>query len=57
MGDVSHISTEIIEGHREVKTFGNQKYEIDRFNKVNQRNRRQLMKNWQRKRSANLLFS
>ena len=44
MGDVSHISTEIIEGHREVKTFGAQSYEIKRFDKVNQKNRRQRMK-------------
>ncbi|OUR71960.1 lipid A export permease/ATP-binding protein MsbA [Methylophaga sp. 41_12_T18] len=44
MGDVSHISTEIIEGHREVKTFGGQDYEIARFDKVNQTNRRQRMK-------------
>jgi len=44
MGDISHISTEVIEGHREVKTFGGQDYEIKRFDKVNQKNRRQRMK-------------
>lgn len=44
MGDVSHSSSEIIEGHREVKTFGSQQYEAARFNKVNQLNRRQRMK-------------
>ncbi|OUR64697.1 lipid A export permease/ATP-binding protein MsbA [Methylophaga sp. 42_25_T18] len=44
MGDVSHISTEIIDGQREVKTFGAQTYELKRFDKVNQRNRRQRMK-------------
>ena len=44
MGDVSHISSEIIEGHREVKTFGSQQYEIKRFDKVNQANRQQRMK-------------
>ena len=44
MGDVSHISSEIIEGHREVKTFGSQQYEIKRFDKVNQKNRQQRMK-------------
>ncbi|RKZ96393.1 MAG: lipid A export permease/ATP-binding protein MsbA [Gammaproteobacteria bacterium] len=44
MGDVSHISSEIIEGHREVKTFGSQEYEIKRFDKVNQKNRQQRMK-------------
>lgn len=44
MGDVSHVSGEIIEGHREVKTFGGQAYETERFEKVNQGNRRQQMK-------------
>ncbi len=44
MGDVSHVSGEIIEGHREVKTFGGQRYESKRFDKVNQGNRRQQMK-------------
>jgi subfamily B ATP-binding cassette protein MsbA len=44
MGDVSHVSGEIIEGHREVKTFGGQDYESKRFDRVNQHNRRQQMK-------------
>lgn len=44
MGDVSHVSGEIIEGHREVKTFGGQSYEARRFDRVNQGNRRQQMK-------------
>ncbi len=44
MGDVSHISSEVIDGHREVKAFGSQEYEIKRFEKVNQQNRRQRMK-------------
>lgn len=44
MGDISHISSEVIEGHREVKTFGAQSYETLRFEKVNQQNRRQRMK-------------
>jgi subfamily B ATP-binding cassette protein MsbA len=44
MGDISHISSEVIEGHREVKTFGAQVYENQRFDKVNQQNRRQRMK-------------
>jgi len=44
MGDVSHTSSEVIEGHREVKTFGSQHYEAKRFDKVNQLNRRQRMK-------------
>mgnify|MGYP000423823335 CR=1 FL=1 len=44
MGDVSHISSEMIEGHREVKTFGSQQYEIKRFDRANQKNRQQRMK-------------
>jgi subfamily B ATP-binding cassette protein MsbA len=44
MGDVGHISNEIIEGHREVKTFGSQQYELKRFDIINQQNRRQRMK-------------
>jgi len=44
MGDVGHVSSEIIEGHREVKTFGSQDYELKRFDVINQQNRRQRMK-------------
>lgn len=44
MGDVGHVSSEIIEGHREVKTFGSQDYELKRFDIINQQNRRQRMK-------------
>jgi subfamily B ATP-binding cassette protein MsbA len=44
MGDVGHICNEVIDGHREVKTFGSHPYEIKRFDKVNQKNRQQRMK-------------
>lgn len=44
MGDVGHVSSEVIDGHREVKTFGSQAYEAKRFDRVNQLNRRQRMK-------------
>jgi len=44
MGDVGHICSEIIEGQREVKTFGSQDYENKRFDVINQQNRRQRMK-------------
>jgi len=44
MGDVGHVSSEIIEGHREVKTFSSQDYELRRFDIINQQNRRQRMK-------------
>ena len=44
MGDVGHICSEAVEGHREIKTFGSQDFETKRFDKVNQANRRQRMK-------------
>jgi subfamily B ATP-binding cassette protein MsbA len=44
VGDVGHISSEVIKGHREVKIFGSQQYEYYRFEQINQRNRRQMMK-------------
>lgn len=44
MGDVSHVCSEVIDGHREVKTFGSQAYEINRFDRVNKTNRGQRMK-------------
>ncbi len=44
MGDVGHISSEVIEGQREVKTFGSQQYESQRFHVINQKNRHQRMK-------------
>ena len=37
MGDVGHICNEIIDGQREVKTFGSQAYEIARFERVNKK--------------------
>ncbi|MCL4140832.1 UNVERIFIED_CONTAM: hypothetical protein GTU68_066865 [Idotea baltica] len=44
MGDVGHICNEIIDGQREVKTFGSQAYESNRFEKINKKNRQQRMK-------------
>jgi ATP-binding cassette, subfamily B, bacterial MsbA len=44
IGNVSHIAQEAIEGHREVKIFGGQTYEAQRFEQVNEHNRRQTMK-------------
>ncbi|ABA59128.1 lipid A export permease/ATP-binding protein MsbA [Nitrosococcus oceani] len=44
MGDVSQVAQETIEGHREVKIFGGQTYEAERFDQVNEQNRRQTMK-------------
>jgi subfamily B ATP-binding cassette protein MsbA len=44
MGDVGHITKEIIDGHKEVKTFGAQAYETTRFEKINKHNHQQRMK-------------
>ncbi|SFK18742.1 lipid A export permease/ATP-binding protein MsbA [Methylophaga sulfidovorans] len=44
MGNVSHVCGEIIEAHREVKTFGSQAYETARFDRINRKNRGQQMK-------------
>lgn len=44
MGGVGHICSEIVDGHREVKTFNTQTHEAVRFDSVNQQNRRQRMK-------------
>lgn len=44
MGDVTHAASEAISGYREVRTFGGQQYERQRFQRVSQDNRRQSMK-------------
>ena len=44
MGDVTHIASEAVQGHREMRTFGGVGYERDRFRKVSNQNRRQSMK-------------
>lgn len=44
MGDVTHVSEEIILGQRVIKIFGGEKYERDRFAEVNERNRQLFMK-------------
>jgi subfamily B ATP-binding cassette protein MsbA len=44
IGDVSHVAQETIVGHREVKIFGGQIHEAQRFNRVNEQNRQQTMK-------------
>ena len=40
MGDVTHVSEEVIGGHQVIKVFGGQRYEHDHFEKVNEQNRR-----------------
>ena len=44
MGDVTQVSSESINANKEVKIFGQQKSEIDKFNSVNSNNRIQNLK-------------
>jgi ATP-binding cassette, subfamily B, bacterial MsbA len=44
MGDVTHVTQGMIEGHRVVKIFGGQAYEARQFEQVNERNRRMHLK-------------
>jgi subfamily B ATP-binding cassette protein MsbA len=44
VGDVTHITEEVIQGQRVVKVFNAQEYESQQFNKANERNRRLNMR-------------
>ncbi len=44
MGDLTHISSEAINGYKEVKSFGGEQYEQARFLAASQKNYRQNMK-------------
>ncbi len=44
MGSVTHVTQEIIDGQRVVKTFGGHDYENKRFDGINRNNRRQYLK-------------
>ena len=44
MGDVTHVASETINGYKEVKSFGGEDYEIDRFKKASDNNRMQNLK-------------
>ena len=44
MGDVTHVASETINLYREVKAFGAEEYEIQRFFRVSDNNRRQNLK-------------
>jgi len=44
MGGITHVTGEVIEGHRVVKTFGGQEVEANNFEKENEYNRRQKLK-------------
>ena len=44
MGDVTHVSSEMVSGYRVVRIFGGEQYEKDRFNRASAYNRRQNLK-------------
>lgn len=44
MGDVTHVSEEIVQGQRVIKVFRGEEYERNRFHEVNERNRTLFMK-------------
>ena len=44
MGNVSTVSEEVIEAHREIKIFGGQTYEAQQFDVINNHNRRQFLR-------------
>jgi len=44
MGDVSEVSEESVEANREIKIFGGQEYEQNKFNDINAHNRKQFLK-------------
>ena len=44
MGDITHISSEAINGYKEVKSFGGEQYEQQRFLAASKKNYRQNMK-------------
>ncbi|GMR07654.1 MAG: lipid A export permease/ATP-binding protein MsbA [Gammaproteobacteria bacterium] len=44
VGDVSHVSEEAIEGYRVIKIYAGQQYENGSFDRVNERNRQQVLK-------------
>ena len=44
MGDITHVTQEGIESYQEIKIYGGQDYERDKFAQVNNQNRQQTMK-------------
>lgn len=44
MGDVTHVASEALAGYRVVRTHGAEAYEIKRFKRVSEENRKQSMK-------------
>ena len=44
MGDVTHVTSEAVSGFREIKVFGGERYERERFVAASEQNRRQNLK-------------
>ena len=44
MGDVTHVASEAVAGYREIKIFGGESYERERFRAASERNRGQNLK-------------
>ena len=44
MGDVTHVASEAISGQKEVKSFGGKNYEINRYGKASENNKKQNIK-------------
>lgn len=44
MGDVTHVTSETIQGYRVVRSFGGETYESERFNKASENNRQRGLK-------------
>ena len=44
MGDVTHVTSETIQGYRVVRSFGGEKYEIERFHQASENNRQRGLK-------------
>ena len=44
MGDVTHVSSEMVNGHRAVRIYGGESYERERFHHASDRNRRQNLR-------------
>lgn len=44
IGDVTHVTSEVVSGYRVVRIFGGEKYEFDRFNQSSEYNLRQSLK-------------
>ena len=44
MGDVTHVASEAVAGYREIKIFGGERYERERFRAASEGNRRQNLK-------------